>query len=434
MPRSVSPLALALSALLLSAGCGGGAAPSQDGAVGCGSGITLCGAECVDTDHDPAHCGACGNACAAGQVCSAGACGLTCGGGTTDCSGACVDTDHDPAHCGACDNACATGEVCSAGTCGVACLGGTTMCGSSCVDTDNDPAHCGACDDACAAGEVCSAGTCGVTCLGGTTMCGSSCVDTDNDPAHCGACDDPCASGEYCDGGTCITACPAPLTVCTGMCTNTSHDPANCGSCGNACSSGEACLGGTCRALAITCDDFSAPNGTTVPGWTERTGDFFIDAGRLYTTASGGAYSNHITMDGTVQADGCATMTASYGTGAGVRSLGIVLRWTATNSYIVAVIQDNSSSGTFDSMWIYEYNPGITHLAGTSGFALGTNPIVRASVTGTTVLLEVDVDRNGTYDETMTATTTVTAPGLTGAMGLGFAGPAYIDAFCPACM
>ena len=40
----------------------------------CTPGMTLCGAICADLARDPANCGACGNACAPSEGCSAGAC------------------------------------------------------------------------------------------------------------------------------------------------------------------------------------------------------------------------------------------------------------------------------------------------------------------------------------------------------------------------
>src|SRR5882724_4963430 len=57
-----------------------------------------------------------------------------CGAGSTTCGDACVDTTHDPAHCGGCGTACPSGQVCSSGVCAVTCLGGTTLCGSACVN------------------------------------------------------------------------------------------------------------------------------------------------------------------------------------------------------------------------------------------------------------------------------------------------------------
>ncbi|MCA9880597.1 MAG: hypothetical protein KC442_22530 [Thermomicrobiales bacterium] len=56
---------------------------------------------CVDGLRDAAHCGACGNACAAGQSCCDGACVSTSGG--------------DPAHCGACGNVCTPPQTCGGG-------------------------------------------------------------------------------------------------------------------------------------------------------------------------------------------------------------------------------------------------------------------------------------------------------------------------------
>jgi hypothetical protein len=153
--------------------------------------------------NDPANCGGCGSACAAGQVCSAGKCGVACLGGSTLCSNLCVDVQNDAKNCGACGNACAAGQVCSAGKCGVTCLGGSTLCSNKCVDVQNDAANCGKCANACAAGQVCSAGVCGIVCEGGTTKCGNSCVNTQSDPANCGACGTACGAGKACVGGTC---------------------------------------------------------------------------------------------------------------------------------------------------------------------------------------------------------------------------------------
>ncbi len=137
------------SAVTTGATTTGGATTSAGGSASCGAGTSLCGDACVDTAHDPAHCGACGAACAEGEVCSMGQCAIECLGGSTKCGDACIDVDHDPAHCGGCDVACLEGEVCSDGQCTIECLGGTTKCGDLCVDTANDPAHCGACDNAC---------------------------------------------------------------------------------------------------------------------------------------------------------------------------------------------------------------------------------------------------------------------------------------------
>src|SRR5262249_22690476 len=51
----------------------------------CALGEVLCGAECADPAKDPAHCGACGHACATTEVCSQGVCADACSTGLTAC-------------------------------------------------------------------------------------------------------------------------------------------------------------------------------------------------------------------------------------------------------------------------------------------------------------------------------------------------------------
>jgi hypothetical protein len=156
-------------------GSGGGATGSGGGGNGCGPGTTLCGNTCTVLSFDPNNCGSCGNACAAGEVCSMGKCALQCLGGTTQCGNSCVQTSVDPANCGSCGNACGAGQVCSAGMCVASgsCLAPLTQCGGSCVDTKTDEANCGGCGKACGAGVSCINGAC--------QMCDSATTDCDGD-------------------------------------------------------------------------------------------------------------------------------------------------------------------------------------------------------------------------------------------------------------
>ncbi len=95
----------------------------NSGSCGCPGGATqsaVCQGQCVDLDDDAANCGGCGLSCntAIGETCSAGSCG--CPGVDPDvCGGACVDLANSVANCGGCGQACAVGESCLSGVCGI---------------------------------------------------------------------------------------------------------------------------------------------------------------------------------------------------------------------------------------------------------------------------------------------------------------------------
>ncbi|WP_437531472.1 MXAN_6577-like cysteine-rich protein [Sorangium sp. So ce726] len=139
-------------------GAGGMDAASTGGAGGglCAPGLVACSGGCVDLDTDAAHCGGCGQECAAEQRCEGGAC--RCASGLTECGGGCVDVESDRLHCGTCEARCPFHEACVGGTC--VCDEGFAVCGGRCVDLAVDPAHCGACGAACAPGLFCREGAC----------------------------------------------------------------------------------------------------------------------------------------------------------------------------------------------------------------------------------------------------------------------------------
>lgn len=93
----------------------------------CKGDAVVCGDTCVDLDSDNLNCGACGTACAAGKVCSLGACAATCAPGLVACAGGCIDPQSDRIHCGA-SSACTGGatcgdtEACHFGTCRSVCF------------------------------------------------------------------------------------------------------------------------------------------------------------------------------------------------------------------------------------------------------------------------------------------------------------------------
>ena len=120
----------------------------------CPTGQTRCGAVCVNLQSDPRNCGACGHACAVGQVCSAGMCQLVCPTGQTRCGAVCVNLQSDPLNCGACGHACAVGvdyirQVCSAGMCVASAATGTR------INLQVENKTCRPCERSCATGQTC---------------------------------------------------------------------------------------------------------------------------------------------------------------------------------------------------------------------------------------------------------------------------------------
>lgn len=116
-------------------GGGGGAGGEGGGGPACGGDPSLveCGEDCVDTQTDPEHCGACDHACSEGEACLEGDCELVCRIGETTATAG----EADPANaCARCDparstsdwspdpdgTACGTGEFCLGAACVPACL------------------------------------------------------------------------------------------------------------------------------------------------------------------------------------------------------------------------------------------------------------------------------------------------------------------------
>jgi hypothetical protein len=260
MFRLGAVLACALAAL---AGCSKTNGSKSSVEYRCLAGSVACDGTCVRLATDSANCGACGNACGAGRVCSNGACAETCADPLATCgvgaAAGCADTRNDPANCGGCGQACPAGQLCTGSACTATCGAPLATCGTGagafCADLRHDPAHCGACDHACADGQVCDDRSCTTTCTGaGSKLCGAACVDVATDVANCGGCGTACGAGTTCVAGACAPSCPAGQTRCGDRCVDLATDDAACGACGVACPGWAACAGGACTAVSCRGD------------------------------------------------------------------------------------------------------------------------------------------------------------------------------------
>ena len=105
-----------------------------------------------------------------------------------NCSGTCVYYLHDANNCGACGNVCTLGDLCSDGECVPDCPAGQKACDGVCIDVSSDPLNCGGCGIGCESNEICQNGSC-TPCRPPTgTACGNVCVNIHTDSQNCGGC------------------------------------------------------------------------------------------------------------------------------------------------------------------------------------------------------------------------------------------------------
>jgi hypothetical protein len=126
--------------------CEGGTCDVELDECVCPEGLTLCEGQCVDTTSDPLFCGDCDTACSTAlpnsvSVCEDSMCATQCEEGFGDCTdapGCETDLDVSAANCGRCGNACATGVRCVAGACNT----GITAGSSTVAQRDGWEARC----------------------------------------------------------------------------------------------------------------------------------------------------------------------------------------------------------------------------------------------------------------------------------------------------
>jgi hypothetical protein len=169
------------------------------------------------------------------------------------------------------------------------------------------------------------------------------------------------------------------------------------------------------------CDNFNVPNTSTVTGWTEQSGNWQIFNNMLKTP--GNTTWEYVTVDGSSQADGCITGRAIYEGPGRPKFVGLVARYNNESSRILFKIQDQSSGGNWNSWWIYTPSGALS----STGLNLGTDAIIQLEYAGTNITVRIDVDRDGTWDNTSSYTTSYTSAGL---CGVGAYDNAYLDDYC----
>ncbi len=195
--------ALMTAIALAAAGCGGTSSPPNP----CKAPTTSCSGKCVNLTSDVANCGGCGKACAAGMICSNGACMMnTCPNGQVPCgaNNTCADTTTDSNNCGACGTVCPAGQTCQGSACMAGCgAAPMMMCNGNCVDTSSDASNCGGCGTTCMNGQTCT----NSACSGGGANTGDPCTK----PSDCGGTKPACitkdAMGTVWPGGYCTSTC-----------------------------------------------------------------------------------------------------------------------------------------------------------------------------------------------------------------------------------
>ncbi len=247
--------------------------------------VGMCNAGFADCDMNPANgcetdlssssqsCGACGRVCASGQICSAGTCRTGCASGLTMCGASCVDTRASVSNCGGCGRACPARNNASAscvnGACGVVCntnfgnCDGESMNGCE-TDLRTSTRSCGACGRTCPSGNnstaFCSMATCGLSCSAGWGNCDGNASNGcesrfSEDPNNCSRCGNRCVVSNataacalgFCVVGSCNSGWGNCNLLAEGCETNLLTDRTSCGRCGRVCLPGQTCRNGNCN-------------------------------------------------------------------------------------------------------------------------------------------------------------------------------------------
>lgn len=247
--------------------------------------------------------------CAAGQVCSGGACVGQCTNqctvGTKICSGSGVATcEMKPTGCTdwSTPAACGDGKTCSGGACASSCTNQCAAGAKQCAGVGNGIATCvvkpSGCTDwdtpaPCGDGKTCSGASCVSQCANQCTLGAKQCAGVANGVATCvtkaSGCTDwdtpvACNAGTICSGGSCLAQCVNQCTAGAKQCTaggvaTCEVKPSGCTdwSPAAACSGGQVCAGGVCQGGGpVTWKSIVSPTNQTLRKvWGTSANDVF---------------------------------------------------------------------------------------------------------------------------------------------------------------
>lgn len=144
-------------------------------------------------------------------------------------------------------------------------------------------------------------------------------------------------------------------------------------------------------------DRFLLPNGNLIPGWTTRAGSWSVNNFMVSSSGSTWAYLTH---DSWRDVGDCVIDTLCvYPSSKRVTFCGAVARHpgTGTGNYCMTKIQDNSSAGTWNRVFAYEQPGGNVYI---DPAKQTTNMMLRTFVRGNDVWAQVDMDRDGFFEQT----------------------------------
>ena len=397
--------------------CGSGSICNGAGvcAATCGVGangiaLVACSGTCTDTTSDSANCGGCGAtfACPSGQRCTPtgqpsppGKCALSCAAGLLPCPTAiptgCKDITQDRNNCGACGVACAAGQVCAPnGTggyaCSTSCQSPLVNCNGTCVDPLHDPLNCGYCagvadpgnatitGKACATGAnataFCSNKVCGLSCSPGFADCNGNPADgceinTASDPLHCGACAVRCPAPDNSVPTSCVSSACNSGSACVAGFADADGNPANgCESnlandsqhCGTSLATAVACSGAN-----LFCSGSGSPACTGTPSGVEQNVLISDLVAAGWTQCSLDTYGSTTSI---------STLQTSCNKGAGQlvvgcrAASGLRLNLAASGAF-ATVFSTTAASGAGGVQWYFDN--------GTFGFAPANAAVTRGS-------------------------------------------------------